>query len=199
MLKNPDFEIEEYWFNLKNSMNNFYKNHTSLARPIDEWSNKLNILQDKKKYIEIEKKIRDYISLYGIDCMRVCSDYNMQILKTNIKRWNKLSKLFNFDNHNNHDNHDYYYNIIFLLIDIYDRLPLDKKYDIYREVELIILYKDFNNLIEVAVNNNKGNILDKLKLYKDITHDINNLYNIECTNKISGLKVIKMIKNNKNN
>ena len=56
----PDYEIEKFWYGLKNSMNNFYKNKV-LKRPISKWSDYLNEFQKKEKYEDIEINIRNYI------------------------------------------------------------------------------------------------------------------------------------------
>ena len=45
--KNPDAEIEKFWFDLKQSMINFYL-HNNINRPIQKWSNNLNDLQSQK-------------------------------------------------------------------------------------------------------------------------------------------------------
>ena len=44
----PDYELEEFYLSFKQSMINFYKHHT-FTRPINDWSNRLNDLQSKKK------------------------------------------------------------------------------------------------------------------------------------------------------
>ena len=83
----PDALIEEFWLSLKISMKNFYKIH-KFTRPIDTWSEQLNIYQKQENYEAIENHIRNYMSLYAIDLMKGCSSYYMRILITNIKRWN---------------------------------------------------------------------------------------------------------------
>ena len=46
---NPDYEIEQYWFGLKQSMINFYHDK-KINRPIELWSENLNELQKNKQY-----------------------------------------------------------------------------------------------------------------------------------------------------
>ena len=79
-----DYELENFYLNFKQSMINFYRNHT-LTRPINQWSYRLNDLQTKKKYSDIQKLIVKIISLYAIDIMRTCDTYAVvywkQILK----------------------------------------------------------------------------------------------------------------------
>ena len=64
MDKNVDYEIEQFWLGFKVSMFNFYKNYENINRPIQQWSDYLNLLQQKKDYEGIEECIVKYISLY---------------------------------------------------------------------------------------------------------------------------------------
>ena len=82
MDKNVDYEIEQFWLGFKVSMNNFYKNYKNINRPIQQWSDYLNILQKKQDYENIEECIVKYISLYSIDLMRTHDEYHMHILNT---------------------------------------------------------------------------------------------------------------------
>ena len=92
MSKKPvDYELEEYYLNFKQSMINFYHHHT-LTRPIEYWSERLNMLQSQKDYTEIRNTIIKIISLYAIDLMRSCDHYHTNILDTNIKRFNRVSQ-----------------------------------------------------------------------------------------------------------
>ena len=191
----PDHDIEIFWLGFKTSMNNFYNHYENISkRPIIIWSEELNLLQQKQEYLEIEIKIRDYISLYGIDVMRMMNIYYFDILKTNIKRWNKISKNYNFLN-----NYKKYYNIIFLLVDIFNnlnsKLPLVKFQKIYSEIELLIIYNNFNYLIDLSIEYNMCSVLDKINKYLDIFEYINKKYNINLLNPCSGSKIISYIKN----
>ena len=91
----PDFEIEEFWLGFKKSMINFYEDNN--IRPIQYWSNNLNNFQSKKMYNNIEDCIKKYISLYAIDVLKVSNSYNIGILHSNIKRWNRISKKYCFN------------------------------------------------------------------------------------------------------
>jgi len=188
--KNQDYKIEIFWLDFKNSMFNYY-NTKSIFRPIEFWSRELNILQTKKNYERIELKIRNYISLYAIDLLRNKEDYHFGILITNIKRWNRLSNKFTFEKTDSK-----YHNVIFLLIDIYQHLLyLDSNEinKIFSQVELFIIYEDFSSLIDFAIKNNKGSILNKINNYKDINTYIENKYNIKLPKHISGEKILKII------
>ena len=117
MNENPDAEIEAFWLQLKTSMNNFYGTNENIKRPISFWSSVLNNYQKNQNYEKIEEHIKKYISLYAIDLLRTNSDYHIQILITNIGRWNKLSSKFTFSTKEQN-----YANFIFVLLDIYKSL-----------------------------------------------------------------------------
>jgi hypothetical protein len=191
-MNKPDYEIEKFWYGLKNSMINFYRNK-NIKRPINNWSNKLNILQSKEQYEEIEENIRNYISLYGIDVMRHMEIYHLNILKTNIKRWNVISPQFGFVKLNSKK----YYNIIFLLIDIYEKLYdklITKDLIVFAsEIEILLINEDFNYLIDLSVRYKLISIIDKLGYYIDIIDIINKKYNLNITGNVSGKKILKLI------
>ena len=190
---NPDHDIEQFWIYLKKSMNNFYIN-IDFKRPIIEWSNNLNNHQKEKKYELIEKCIKNYISLYGIDLIKYQSSYNISILKTNIKRWNIIAIKYNFNEKSNK-----YFNIIFLLIDIYNKLNEKlsnvefKKF--CSEIELLLIYKDFSYLLDLCIKYNMISVLDKINKYIDIVPYFNEKYNINLDKNISGSKIFNYIKN----
>ena len=191
---NPDKEIEHFWLNFKISMNNFY-NCISISRPIQEWCDCLNDLQKKRKYLDIEKNIRNYISLYAIDLIRFTDTYHINILCSNIKRWNKISNKYNFS-----DNNKEYHNFIFVMLDICHLLLRNNEdiSNIFSQFELFLLYKDYKILIKYSVENNKSGILDKLICFdSEIISQIKKMYNItNIPNNISSRKLIKLINNN---
>ena len=193
-LGNPDKKIEEFWILYKQSMINYYTNQKCISRPIKEWSEKLNYYQSKKNYTEIEKHILNYISLYAIDLMRDNNGYHMNILITNIKRWKRLSKSYNTIIKENS-----YYNIIFLLIDIYKSIMNEKLNDnlviIFSQVELIILYNDFSELVKFAVENSKPSMLTKISKYCNIDSILYEYYNITNKDKISYRRLLLNKKN----
>ena len=189
---NKDYEIEMFWYDFKKSMILYYKNKL-INRPIDLWSNNLNLLQSEKKYEEIELSIRNYISLYGIDLLRGRNDYEIGILLTNIKRWNNLTNKYNFESSNIK-----YHNIIFLLLDIFQILLYknDNEIDkLFGEIELYIIYHNFEPLIDYSIKYNKASILDKLNNFVNINKYIENKYKIKLAKEISGIKILKKINN----
>jgi hypothetical protein len=195
--KNPDYEIEQYWLLLKDSMINFYKQTQCNSRPIRDWSNYLNLLQKEKLYTEIEMNIRNYISLFAIDVLRNVNLYHLDILKTNIKRWNKLSCNYDFSKIIGKK----YYNIIFLLIDIFNNLekkiPINLFTKIYTEIELILIYEDFTHLVDLAIEYNIPTVLDKIWSFTNINSHLIKKYKVDkniLKNKYSGAKLIKLLK-----
>ncbi len=190
---NPDFYIEEFWLNFKDSMHNFYNKYNIIPRPIELWSSRLNELQTNKMYTIIETKIRDYISLYAIDVMRYQSNYDMSILITNIKRWNTLSTNYNFNSTES------YHNSVFLLIDIYNSITNkcstidDNIKNIYNMVELYIINQDFYYIIKFAIKNNKPAILDKINKFKPSYDIIESIIGKNINSPLCGKKILQLV------
>lgn len=195
----PDHYIEEFWLNFKQSMKNFYGESNKLYRPITQWSNKLNELQKNHDYDLIEINIRDFISLYAIDVLRTLSNYHMNILITNIKRWNTISnKISKFE-----ICEVKYINVVFLLIDLYNTLTKciiesdnnNKLLDLFSIVELYIINEDFKPFIDYAIKHKKPSIIDKINEY-EFQHNrsgynkyIETKYKIPLSPKMSAKKI----------
>jgi hypothetical protein len=187
-----DADIEFFYLGFKQSMNNFYDKHT-FSRPIELWSDNLNTLQKSMKYTEIQEQIKKIISLYAIDLMRTNDSYNTNILMTNIKRWNKISKI----------PIDLSSNTVFLLLDIYNSINTStESKHLFVQVELYIMYHDFTELIKYSVEHNKMTILDKLLNYdQTIMKSIISIYsliNVSPKIPMNGLKLMNMIKKSTN-
>lgn len=177
-----DHELEDFYLTFKQSMVNFYQNHT-ITRPINPWSIRLNHLQSKKNYSDIQKLIVKIISLYAIDIMRTCDGYAAGILETNIKRFNRVSKGTLVNGEYTMELIEYDNNIVFLLFDIFKTSlkndSIDDLKPLFVQVELYLLYEDYTPLIEYSMNNNKLNILDKLFKYSPLIYRFAlDLYNI---------------------
>ena len=199
MNENPDAEIEAFWLQLKTSMNNFYEKNENIKRPISFWSSLLNNYQKHKNYEKIEEYIKKYISLFAIDLLRTNSDYHIQILITNIGRWNKLSEKFTFSSKEQN-----YANFIFVLLDIYKSLfrskitniETKKIKEIYGNFELMVLYQDYSQLVDYAICYKKSNIIDKLIDYEHTLYStIINEYGISVPKNVimKGDKLLKLI------
>ena len=196
---NPDHHIEEFWLGFKQSMKNFYG---TTGRNIDRWSFILNDLQQQRNYEEIEKNIRNYISLYAIDVMKSNNTYHAHILGKNIKRWNELSLKFAFSSEKT------YYNKIFMLFDIFykncqendNTIFVNELMNMFQDVELFVIYDEFKSLIDISIKYEKPNILDKLGNFVDVIEYVNNkFYPINIRRKLSGTKIIKEIHTIKTN
>lgn len=177
-----DYKLEDFYINFKQSMINFYKDH-SVTRPIKLWSDRLNDLQRKKDYKKIHSLIIKIISLYAIDLMRTCNLYHSGILETNIKRFNLVSKETMEEGKYTIQLIEYNLNIVFLLFDIFRSISKDASLDelkpLFVQVELYLLYEDFTSLIEFAMKKNKLIILDKLFKFSPLIYRFAlDLYNI---------------------
>jgi hypothetical protein len=191
--KNVDHDIEQFWFGFKASMINFYSSKL-INRPITNWSNHLNALQSQKKYEEIEHCITKYISLYALDLMRVDSGYNIGILNTNIKRWDKISNKYKM--FSSRESYNKGCNLITTLLDIYTLLTNKDKVNryIFNQVELFIIFEDFTDLIKFSRYNDMPSILDKLLKYDaNIFSQIKEVFHLEDSIKypISAQKIFK--------
>ena len=194
-----DYELESFYIGFKQSMYNFYDKHT-FKRPIELWSTRLNKLKKEKQYKKIQKLIIKIISLYSIDLMRIGDEYNAYILDTNIKRFNKITLKNTILNPIDFKN-----NIIFLLFSIF--ISLSKKNnndiqsnfkDLFVQIELYIIYKDFTSLIEYAVQTKTFSVLDKLFNYSDdIYNNAKSMYNIDSKFKLCARKFYDSINYNK--
>lgn len=193
---NPDHDIEQYWLAFKQSMINFYSAKHVMSRPIDQWSSKLNRLQTQQKYTDIEAHIKNYLSLYGLDVLRTESQYYINILITNLKRWDKIARSYKF-----FSGEDGEKNLVIILLEIaYSLLKKNKNIQgLFVDVELYLLYEDFSILIEYSVNNNAVGIIDKLMVYDpmNVLHKVNDIYGTcieyKVANLLSGKKIIKII------
>ena len=171
----PDYQIELFWYGLKGSMINFYKSYHISSTHMNEWSMTLNNLKKNKKYDEIERNIREYMSQYAFQLARqINSNYHDQILISNIKRWDKISGHYKFKGSEK-------YNKIILLFYIYNEIKQDTAsnyFHIIKSIDYTNTSNDFDSIIYYAVNFNKSKILEKLRLVPghNIIIDIKRLY-----------------------
>jgi hypothetical protein len=181
MERNVDHDIEQFWLGFKTSMSNFYKSKC-LNRPINVWSDRLNSLQSSRHYEDIEHCITKYISLYAIDLIRHNDSYNINILNTNIKRWDKISNKYKIFSNKNIYNKGC--NLITTMLDIYTILYQKNKIDreIFDQLELFIFFGDFRSLIEYARDTVTPSIIDKLLSYDaGIFKQIKEIYDLDSS------------------
>lgn len=211
--KDPDYLIEEFWLGLKQSMINFYqdKSISTLSRCVISWSDRLNLLKSKQKYLEIQHLVYNYLSLYGIDVLRSGNVYYLGLLNTNIKRWDKVC-IHNYnriDNENDNKKGEAtpkikYQNCMLMLLDISYKLFNKCKSEVekqeitklFNDVELYLMYEDFQSLIQYALKNKKTHILDTLISYnsKNVYNELNVILG-QCVSGFSGKKILGLIKN----
>lgn len=193
----PDYEIEQYWNSYKKSIINFYNQNKQFVNcPIYDWCINLNNLQKQEKYIEIEYYIREYISIYAIDLIKICDLYHINILVTNIKRWNKITEKYKIS-----ISKSKYYNFVFLLIDIIysfrndiDNLSNIKK--CFINVEDIINNNNYKVLVKLSIDINKPSIIDKLLKYDNSIYlIIEELYDLphNSIKNLSSKKIFKIL------
>jgi hypothetical protein len=180
----PDYEIEQFWYNLKKSMINFYKENRNKIhrRNIEKWSDNLNKLQKEKKYNLIEKYIIDYITCYGIDIIKYGGIHHLNILRTNIKRWDKIKKKYNIFEEKDKT---LFYICIDIAMSLY-KSNISYK-DIFEDIELIIINKSFTDIIKLALLYHKTSILDKLLNYNSeiVLNELEHIVNKEFINDLN--------------
>ena len=154
----PDHDIEQFWLLFKQSMNNFYSLKTMPSRDIQKWSDNLNLLQSGQNYSRIEKQIYNYITLYGLDLLRVGARYYLGILITNIRRWDKVAARHKILQSGHQDN------IITILLEIAASfIKSDTEFDgLFDDLELYMIHNDYTKLIDYAIKHKKPTILDRL-------------------------------------
>jgi hypothetical protein len=184
----PDYHIENFWLGFKQSMINFYTTVNMNYNHIKEWSTNLNHLQSKKQYHDIELSIRDHITYYSYDLIKYSdSTHHDDILITNIKRWNRISEMFNFDNSVKYSK----ILIIFMIILEF------KKINEYTLWEEMIEENSYDMLIIWAFKNNKVKILELIKNIPEynLIENIRRLYpTIEINDNMKMNKILKLIK-----
>lgn len=193
----PDYHIELFWYGFKTSMYNFYIAYKINYGHIHTWSSHLNVLKSDKKYDEIEKSIRDYMSHYAFELAKSPkSNYYDKILISNIKRWDKISSHYKFKNCEK-------YNKIILLFYIYNEIKQDNGgyshddvNDMYHSIQTIDYTHSTNNfdsIIHYAISINKSKILENLRLIPgyNVVENIKRLYP-ELTIQDSNIKMNKL-------
>jgi hypothetical protein len=197
----PDHDIEQFWLAFKKSMHNFYSltgDKAMPTRPIGYWSDRLNRLQKAAKYETIEHNIYNFMTLYGIDLLRVGNRYHLAILITNIKRWNKIAAKYPF---HDRDGGESRCNLIFILLEIVNNfIKCGLEFEnLFSDIELYLIHEDYTNLLDFAVKHNKPVIIDKLMAFDSLAviNSLNTYWHLglEISNdyKKSGKKIIELI------
>lgn len=191
----PDHDIEQFWLSFKQSMTNFYSLKLLPSRDIQSWSDTLNQLQSSQRYSRIEKQIYNYITLYGLDLLRSGSRYNLGILITNIRRWDKVAAKHKIL-HSTHED-----NIVTILLEIAASfIKSGTEFDgLFDDLELYLIHDDYTRLIDYAIKHRKPAILDRLIKYNYLAVN-ESLFEITGSdfkdfvgNSISGKKLLEKI------
>lgn len=189
----PDYHIELFWYGFKTSMYNFYITYKIKYDHVHNWSLGLNVLKSDKKYDEIEKSIRDYMSHYAFELAKnPKSNYHDKILISNIKRWDKISEHYKFKNCDK-------YNKIILLFYIYNEIKQDNRVcemdhnPIIQTIDYTHSTNNYDSLIHYAILTNKSKILENLRLIPgyNVVENIKRLYP-ELTIQDSNIKMNKL-------
>jgi hypothetical protein len=195
----PDYQIEDFWYGLKNSMKNFYKKTNLKSDRIEKMSNILNEYKKEKKYEMIEEKIKDYISDYAFDIMKYDkfeNSFDSNILMCNIRRWKNISNKFHFGNSKKNQ-------IILDLFEAYNNIKIKNNKELIPILELfldveVLIINNYSNLIyrsftlgQIKILETVEKIIGKEKVYNCIQEDFPEFEVIINKNKISYLKLYK--------
>jgi hypothetical protein len=208
----PDYHIEQFWLYFKKSMINFYNDpaHKIITRDIDKWSAVLNNLQKNQHYNQIERQIRDYMICYGVDVIRRGNGYHIGLLGTNIKRWDKLSNDYKLSDEKCENIHcqekcvyfDISRKLFQCCLEICIALNKDGIIfnDFLQDVELVIIQRNIQPLLEMATTIKKLCIYDILiknvkwlLIYELKNKYGNDLFNNICVNTMRGKTIAKLI------
>jgi hypothetical protein len=200
----PDYHIEDFWYNFKSSVYNFYSQVGIEDDTIEIVSLKLNQYKKKKEYSLIKKRINNYIYGYVIDVMKyenIDSYYASNILMTNIKRWNKICQKFNFDGTDEKEIFINEFNKIMLFFKSFLCIKLKKDKDLlpivilFKNIDKIIAKDNYFQLFETSIKLYQSKMLDAILKSADpetFIMIVNNKYpNLITAINISGLKLNK--------
>jgi len=176
---NIDYEIENFWLNIKYTMERFYlcnskKNNELNTKQtmniIKLWSLHLNQLQSKKQYDNINKNIHNYICLYSIDVLKYGIRLDFYYLESIIKKWNNITLKYYIPNNN--------INLLYICVKLFIHnnnkcklifgyrfcyIPGKKIINDY--INLTILNNDITYLVKCAIKWQSLTILNKLIEY----------------------------------
>lgn len=190
-----DAHLEEFWLSFKQSMINFYKDHSYIKRPIDLWSQQLNIYQSRKKYQKIEESIHEFMSLYAMDVIRFGNFHTAHILDTNIKRWNRIRSALDTDETSEIRISNRVLVLFKIFYNHYDKIQDNKSvHDIYSQIELFLITDKYYSLIQFAIDYEYPSILDQLHHVTDLSRQIQDYYDLTIPKNMSGRKIIDFVK-----
>ena len=203
-----DKDIEDFWLTFKCCIVNFYKICGKYI-DVETTSNILNTLQKTNQYHKIEFIIQQQINNIAQDLFKyitlINNDnslylYHARIIITNIKRWEKLreKKMF-FKKELANENYTY------LMIAVFKSCmnSLEKRKNTYEIIDFfldagyIIMYKKNNRILDFSLKIELPHIIVILKEYIDVVKMVNNEYDLNLPDNISGIKIYKKINQRK--
>jgi len=183
-----DIEFENFWFTLKRNMLNYYNDE----KKINEWSNVLNSLKEKREYHSIQINILKYLCEMARDLLKNYNSRIAEIFLVNLKRWNKIINKCNFL-----DKYNYYHYIVDfnklkarsgIMIKLYENLDYEevkeyyteynyKEYLTHKEPEFII-----DKVFKLAIKIESATLLENLATLYDMNNYILINYGINTIN-----------------
>jgi hypothetical protein len=163
--------INTFWNDLNHSFNNF-----------------ILLLNLSKDLLNIQT-IDDALNKIGIHIMQINDVYKGKHFYNHLKKWKNINVNYN----------KIFYTIYEIYIIIIKKTYIGTyKELILNELQKYALNNDFShihNILNIALNNNYGTLLDKLKIIINLNDYINNntKFNI---NEMKGSKIIKYLKKN---
>ena len=192
-----DKHLEDFWLSFKDSIYSYLDE--SQKRHINNTSVKLNGLKANEQYhkiLKIEQTIYEYLEKMSKYFVANDMDYQASILKTNIKRWNKLSSSI-YKEIDILEEEDYNLNIGFDILDIYLKCARKNKTALK---DLICLYAQNPSnsylilIVNQAIREENYGVIEKLRPYinikKFLKHD--SYYHNDLT-KLHQVKIRKLI------
>lgn len=206
--QNRDREIEFFWLTFKDSMKNIKAVHSDCELDkinIDKISEQLNALQKEaqelekidnlrhqrlitNKYNQIEQKILETIEEFT-DELLYLGKYHVNIHYSFIKKWNKISKLHPLTV----KSESYVTFMMYKLVLKY----LSAEREGSNQLQEQLLDGDYEAMLETAISNNYGTIIDHLRELIDVNLYIEETYGKKIgTTKMSGDKIIRLLNKN---
>ena len=163
---NPDNKLEFFWLTFKDSIRNYLNDEERYE--LLEISKKLNDLQQEKRYEEIEEYIKSHIEKVGYGMIINDDYYKAGHLKTNIKRWKKLTGCSIYPNNNT------FYCLLLIFINLSqgkyrDRCEVEEMKDCIRKYSLNTMDNTkLIKLMNLSIRHKMHSNIDKLRNILDI-------------------------------
>jgi hypothetical protein len=184
-----DIEFENFWFTLKRNMLNYYNDE----KKINEWSNVLNSLKEKREYHSIQINILKYLCEMARDLLKNYNSRIAEIFLVNLKRWNKIINKCNFLDKYNFYNYLLEFNKLKaragIMIKLYENLEYGEVKEYYteqnnyreyltqKEPEFII-----DKVLKLAIKIESATLLENLATLYDMNNYILINYGINTIN-----------------